>query len=127
MATLSEQSVYEARPRICDMGFLRTIFKRDDGSFSYRCPAEPVDDYIRKGGQREDTMGRSCLCNNLGATAGFPQVRRDGFVEPPLITTGDDLVTAGQFVPAGKTTYSAKDVIDRLLSKLSPNQVWNPA
>lgn len=125
--TLSEKEVYDARPRICDMGFLRTIFKREDGSFGYRCPAEPVEDYVRKGGQAEDTVGRSCLCNNLGATAGFPQVRKDGFVEPPLITAGDDLVTAGQFVPAGKMTYTAKDVIDRLLSKLNTNPAWNPA
>lgn len=124
--TLSEQEVYDARTRICDMGFLRTVYKREDGTFGYRCPAEPVEDYVRKGGKAEDTLGRSCLCNNLGATAGFPQHRQDGWAEPPIITTGDDLVTAGQFVPAGKTTYSAKDVIDRLLSKLNPNQVWNP-
>jgi nitronate monooxygenase len=125
--TLSAQDVYDARPRICDMGFLRTNFKREDGSLGYRCPAEPVDDYVRKGGQAEDTVGRSCLCNNLGATAGFPQVRKDGFVEPPLVTTGDDLVMAGQFVPAGKVTYTAKDVIDRLLSKLNSTQAWSPA
>jgi nitronate monooxygenase len=125
--TLSEQEVYEARPRICDMGFLRTIYKREDGAFGYRCPAEPVEDYVRKGGQAEDTVGRSCLCNNLGATAGFPQVRKDGFVEPPIITTGDDLVTTGEFVPAGKVTYTAKDVIDRLLSKLNTNPAWSPA
>jgi len=125
--TLSEQEVYDARPRICDMGFLRTIYKREDGSFGYRCPAEPVEDYVRKGGQAEDTVGRSCLCNNLGATAGFPQVRKDGFVEPPIITTGDDLVAAGQYIPAGKMTYTAKDVIDRLLSKLSPGQALSSA
>ena len=125
--TLSEKEVYDARPRICDMGFLRTIFKREDGSFGYRCPAEPVDDYVRKGGQAEDTVGRSCLCNNLGATAGFPQVRQDGFVEPPMITAGDDLVMAGQFVPAGKITYTAKDVIDRLLSKIQQTPGLSPA
>jgi nitronate monooxygenase len=125
--TLSEQEVYDARPRICDMGFLRTIFKREDGTFGYRCPAEPVEDYVRKGGQAEDTVGRSCLCNNLGATAGFPQVRKDGFVEPPIITTGDDLVMAGQYVPAGKVTYTAKDVIDRLLSKIQPTPGLRPA
>jgi len=125
--TLSEKEVYDARPRICDMGFLRTIFKREDGSFGYRCPAEPVDDYVRKGGQAEDTVGRSCLCNNLGATAGFPHVRRDGFVEPPMITAGDDLVMAGQFVPAGKITYTAKDVIDRLLSKIQQTPGLSPA
>ncbi len=120
--TLSEQSIYEARPRICDMGFLRTLFKKEDGSLGYRCPAEPVDDFVAKGGKAEDTVGRSCLCNNLGATAGFSQVRKDGFAEPPIITAGDDLVAAGQYVPAGKTTYSAKDVINYLLTGLHQNK-----
>lgn len=120
--TLSEQALYEARPRICDMGFLRILFKKEDGSLGYRCAAEPVDDYVKKGGQIEDTVGRSCLCNNLGATAGFAQRRKDGYVEEPIITAGDDLVAAGRYVPAGKTTYSAKDVIDYLLNGVKPRQ-----
>ena len=125
--TLSERSVYELRSRICDMGFLRTLFKKEDGSLGYRCPAEPVEDYVKKGGQLEDTVGRSCLCNNLGATAGVPQVRAGGQVEPPIITIGDDIVAAGQFVPADKTSYSAKDVIERLLSGLKPGLAGGPA
>lgn len=121
--TLSETALYEMRQRICDMGFLRTLFKKDDGAVDYRCPAEPVDDYLRKGGKEEDTVGRSCLCNNLGATAGFPQQRKDGTTELPLVTAGDDLVAVGQFIRAGQTTYSAEDVINYLLGpmlKLSP-------
>ncbi|NTU64728.1 MAG: hypothetical protein HGB05_15345 [Chloroflexi bacterium] len=114
-------ALYEACPRICDMGFLRIIFKKEDGSLGYRCAAEPVEDFVKKGGQIEDTVGRSCLCNNLGSTAGFSQLRESGYVEQPIITAGDDLVAAGQYVPAGKTTYTAKDVIDRLLSKLNSN------
>jgi nitronate monooxygenase len=82
---------------------------------------------VKKGGKVEETVGRSCLCNNLGATAGFPQIRKDGYVEKPLVTTGDDLVMAGQYVPAGKTTYSAKDVIDYLLSGLRPDQMLGTA
>ena len=122
--TLSDPEVYAARQRICDMGFLRTLFKREDGTLGYRCPAEPVEDYVRKGGQAEDTVGRSCLCNNLGATAGFPQVRKDGYVEQPVVTIGDDLATVVEFIPAGKLTYTAKDVIDRLLGKLNPAPGW---
>ena len=120
--TLSDPALYEARPRICDMGFLRIIFKKEDGSLGYRCAAEPVEDFVKKGGQIEDTVGRSCLCNNLGSTAGFSQLRQSGYVEQPIITAGDDLVMVGQYVPAGKLTYTAKDVIDRLLSKLNPGQ-----
>lgn len=113
--TLSDQAVYEARNRICDLGYLRVVYKREDGSLGYRCAAEPVDDYVKKGGKAEDTVGRACLCNHLGATAGFPKHRKDGYVEKPIITSGDDLVAAGQYVRAGKTTYSAKDVIEYLL------------
>ena len=75
--TLSDPALYEARPRICDMGFLRIIFKKEDGSLGYRCAAEPVEDFVKKGGQIEDTVGRSCLCNNLGSTAGFSQTARE--------------------------------------------------
>jgi nitronate monooxygenase len=113
--TLSDPELYAARNRICDLGFLRVIVRNEDGSLTYRCSAEPVDDYVRKGGKLEDTVGRSCLCNNLVATAGYGQHRSDGAVERPLVTSGDDLVMIGQFMPAGKTSYSAEDVLRYLL------------
>ncbi|MBF8254585.1 MAG: 2-nitropropane dioxygenase [Deltaproteobacteria bacterium] len=116
--TLSDKEAYEARPRFCDLGFLRTIFKREDGSLGYRCPAEPVDDYVEKGGQAEDTVGRTCLCNNLVATAGFPQRRKDGYVEQPIITSGDDLVSVGQILMPGELSYSAERVINYLLGPI---------
>lgn len=114
--TLADPAIYAARERICDMGFLRTLYKREDGSIGYRCPAEPVDDYVRKGGKLEETDGRVCLCNSLGAAAGYPQVRQGGdYVEPALITSGNDLVNISRFVPAGQQHYSARDVIAHLL------------
>ena len=113
--TLSDPDAYGARNRICDLGFLRILYKREDGSVGYRCASEPVDAFVKKGGVIEDTVNRSCLCNNLTATAGFPQVRKDGYVEEPIITSGDDLVAVGQFLKEGKTSYSAEDVIRYLL------------
>ena len=113
--TLSDPELYAARNRICDLGFLRVIFRNEDGSLNYRCSAEPVDDYVRKGGKIEDTEGRACLCNNLMATAGYGQRRKDGAVERPLVTSGDDLVMMAQFMPAGKTNFSAEDVLRYLL------------
>jgi nitronate monooxygenase len=115
--SLAEQAVYELRPRICDHGFLRTLFKRSDGTLGYRCPAEPVEAYLKKGGQIEETIGKMCLCNNLVATAGFPQRRKNGYVEPPLVTCGDDLSNIRQFLSSGKPGYSAKEVINYLLGK----------
>jgi hypothetical protein len=43
-------------------------------------------------------------------------------VEQPIITSGDDLVAVGQFLKEGKTSYSAEDVVRRLLGSLfTPN------
>lgn len=113
--SLSEQEVYEARPRICDLGYLRHVYKKSDGSLGYRCPAEPVEAYLRKGGQVEDTIGRKCLCNALMANIGFPQHQRNGYVEKPLVTAGDDLRDLSRLVRSGQLSYSAEDVIRYLL------------
>lgn len=82
------------RNRICDLGYLRVAVRGGDGRLVYRCPAEPVADYVRKGGNAEDTVGRQCLCNGLTATVGLAQ-SRDAVLEPPVVTSGDDLVTLG--------------------------------
>lgn len=112
--TLSEPALYAARKRVCDLGFLRSLYKREDGTIGYRCAAEPVEEYVRKGGSAEETAWRSCLCNNLMATAGFPQRRKDGAVEPALVTLGDDLSGAARLA-AGGDDYSAADVMAYLL------------
>ena len=108
-------SLPEPRPRICDLGGLRVPYVRTDGRIGYRCPAEPVDAYVEKGGLVEDTVGRRCLCNGLMANIGYPQVRAGGRVEPPLLTSGDDLRTIGGFLK-GRTAYTAAEAIDYLLS-----------
>ncbi|HUL71368.1 MAG TPA: nitronate monooxygenase, partial [Gemmatimonadales bacterium] len=59
--------------------------------------------------------GRRCLCNALMANIGHGQVRDEGLTEPPLITSGDDLVRMGELL-AGRTHYSAADVIAYLLA-----------
>ena len=88
--TCSEEVVAAARPRICDLGFLREMYRGEDGEIAYRCPAEPRSTYLAKGGKAEDTDGRICLCNALMANIGHQQVRCGHHVEPPLVTAGDD-------------------------------------
>jgi NAD(P)H-dependent flavin oxidoreductase YrpB (nitropropane dioxygenase family) len=105
----------EPRTRRCDIGLLRVAYRRDDGRIGYRCPAEPVEDYLAKGGTLEDTVSRRCLCNALFADIGLPQVMDDGGLEPPLVTSGDDLMTIGRFL-AGRECYAADDVLDYLLA-----------
>ncbi|WP_239090044.1 nitronate monooxygenase [Sphaerimonospora thailandensis] len=114
--TLSEEEVYAERPRLCDLGYLRTPYLKADGGVGYRCPAEPVDDYVRKGGSAADTTGRRCLCNALTADVGLGQHRRDGYVEPPLLTLGQDVSFLKGFLdgfPSGE--YGAADVVRHLL------------
>jgi nitronate monooxygenase len=105
-----------ARQRKCDLGYLRAAYKRPDGRIDYRCPAEPVEDYVRKGGTLAETEGRRCLCNALLANVGLPQLRANGETEPALITSGDDLETISTFL-AGRTSYTAADVIGYLLGE----------
>ena len=62
----------------------------------------------------EDTVGRRCLCNALTADIGLGQIRANGEVEPPLVTSGDDLESIGEFL-AGRTRYTAGDVLDYLV------------
>ncbi len=115
--TASNPAVYEARERVCDLGYLRTAYKGENGRIGYRCAAEPVDTYAKKGGALEETVGRKCLCNALMADVGHGQIRDDGDVEKPLLTSGDDLAMIHRF-SEGRTHYSAADVIDYLLSGL---------
>lgn len=111
--SLSKEAVYGARERVCDMGYLRTAHRTRTGRIVYRCPAEPVETYVKKGGRAEDTVGRKCLCNALAADIGLGQVRAVNEVEPPLVTSGDDLPTVGSFL-GDRDEYSAADVVDHL-------------
>jgi len=105
----------ERRVRVCDLGYLRTPYRAASGKLGYRCPAEPVDAYVAKGGDVADTVGRRCLCNGLAANIGQPQRRSDGD-EKPLVTSGDDLVSLGGFL-GGRERYSSTEVIEYLLSQ----------
>jgi len=114
--TLSNATNYHARPRICDLGYLRHLYRRADGTIGYRCPAEPPEHYRRKGGCAEESLGRKCICNALPATVGLPQVRHNGYTELPLLTAGDDLANLAQFLPPDCDSYSAADALRLLLT-----------
>ena len=115
--TLSNPVVYEQRQRICDLGYLRTPYETDDGAVKWRCPAEPVGDFVAKGGAIEETERRQCLCNALMANIGLGQLN-DGMEQRPLVTAGDEAATVARFLPAGQTSYSAAHVIDLLLGRV---------
>ncbi|NNN21105.1 MAG: nitronate monooxygenase [Acidimicrobiales bacterium] len=127
--TLSEDEVLNARDRKCDLGYLRVLARAESGVLVMRCPSEEEQLYIAKGGAIENTVGRKCLCNGLLATAGFAQTREISggtYVEPPIVTIGDDVVRIAKTI-GGETdsdgngeVYCASDLVKYLLSQ--PNQ-----
>jgi nitronate monooxygenase len=120
--TSSDAGVYQARKRVCDLGYLREPYATEDGKIGYRCASEPIANYLSKGGKVEDTVGRKCLCNALLANIGHAQTRKDGAAEPALVTVGDDLNSVVQFLAPGQLSYSAVDVVHSLLSGVASMQ-----
>ena len=114
--TLSDPAVYAGRERErCELGYLRTAYRREDGQLGWMCPAEPVKDYVRKGGDPGDTVGRKCLCNALLANVGLGQVQHGGATEKMLLTSGDMVSDVARFLPPGEASYTAEDVVGRLV------------
>lgn len=115
--TVADPTLGASRVRICDLGYLRHLYRRQDGSIGYRCPAEPVADFVRKGGALSETVGRQCLCNGLMADIGLAQRRADGTIEAPLLTAGDDLAVVATLAARYGDRYTATDVLTYLLSE----------
>lgn len=113
--TVSEDAVYDARTRVCDLGYLREAYRTPDGEIGFRCAAEPVSAFLSKGGDPDDVRGRKCICNALVATMGLPQVR-GRTLEPAIVTSGNAIGGITEFMRPGTTSYTAADVVARLLA-----------
>jgi NAD(P)H-dependent flavin oxidoreductase YrpB (nitropropane dioxygenase family) len=100
--------------RSCDLGYLRHLYAKKDGSLGYRCPASPRKPFVNKGGTPEEAQGKFCLCNGQLATIGMAQTRRGTQVQP-LVTWGEDMRFLDPIVGHSKSSYTANDVIDYLL------------
>jgi nitronate monooxygenase len=61
----------------------------------------------------------------LLANIGHAQSRKDGAIEPALITVGDDLNTVAQFLAPGCRSYGAASVVKKLMS-LCPSAQAEP-
>ena len=113
--TVSEADTYDARPRLCDLSYLRVPYEKEPGTLGYRCAAEPVHTYVRKGGKLEDTIGRKCICNGLTAGVGLGQTRRDGYSEAPIVTLGADLDGVAKMLSDMPAGWTAAQAVDRLM------------
>ncbi|MEA3306290.1 MAG: nitronate monooxygenase [Elusimicrobiota bacterium] len=115
--TVSDKAAREGRKRICDICLLQATYLLPDGSLGYRCPGEDVKAFVAKGGRAQNTKGRICLCNALFSTAGFPQVQEGGYVEPPIVTLGENTGSALELLKKlspGQETYTISKVIHYL-------------
>jgi nitronate monooxygenase len=115
--TLSQEDLYQQRQRVCDLGYLRHLYRKADGTIGMRCPAEQPAAYVSKGGNAEDTAGRKCVCNGLAVNVGLGQIRGQGVAELPLVTCGDDVRNLPAFLPTPDAAgYTAREVIEKLLA-----------
>ncbi len=110
--THSDQEVYEERVRDCSRKALQFPAELPDGKIVFRCSAEPVDDYVRRGGRVEDTIGARCLCNGLFAAVGLGNPN-----EVPIFTMGDDVSFLLYLMPSDKSVFTSKQVLKFLLSR----------
>lgn len=112
--TLSDPCVYESRTRICNIGHLAEAYQKEGGGIGFRCPGEPVEAFVRKGGDISETVGKICLCNGLGAAAGYGHMGANG-PEPIIVTLGKDVEFYGQMAVRPDGGYSAEDVVRYML------------
>lgn len=119
--TVNNSTFSKNRKRICDMGYLRQIYCDGESRIGYRCPAEPPENFMKKGGGQEETTQKQCLCNGLMATIGLGQPRSEG-CEPPLVTSGEDLSFIPHMLKNGRSSYTAKEVVDYLTSGIETRQ-----
>ncbi|MEI2724247.1 MAG: hypothetical protein V9H26_12125 [Verrucomicrobiota bacterium] len=118
--TLSDAHANPPRTRLCDLGYLRHAYRKPDGTLGYRCPAEPVQDFVRKGGAAADSEGRLCVCNGLVSTIGLPQVHADNTLDLPLLTAGNDVSQVARYLQPGRDSYTASEVVRHLLGDVCP-------
>ena len=112
--SLSEEEAYQERSRMCDLGYLRHLYEKPDGKIGYRCPAEPESVFVAKGGSPTEIKGKKCLCNALMSNIGLGQMRKSGYIENTLVTSGDGIMTIGRFLK-NRASYKAEEVINWLL------------
>ena len=112
--TIGDRATYEARPRLCDLSYLRTPKIDADGKVRYVCASEPEKKYIDKGEDPADLVDRLCLCNGLMASVGLGQERADGYHEAPLLTLGSSTGEVAEMLELFPDGWSAADLVRTL-------------
>lgn len=118
--TVATDDEFSRRKRVCNLGLLRHIYRKEqhpaDGiaSLGYRCPAEPIDTFVGKGGAADAATHARCLCNGLLASIGLAMEYAGGYLEKPLLVPGEYLESLRALIRNAGHNYSAADVIQFL-------------
>ena len=96
------------RPPVCDLGHLRTAFRREDGELDYRCPSEPVRDVRAQGRRRRATSAAASACATRWSRASACRRSARTASELPLVTLGDDLDGARVLLAARPLGYDGR-------------------
>jgi len=123
--TLSDSRVFQERKRVCSLGHLVQAYQKDEsegGGIGFRCSAEPIAAFVRKGGDAADAKESVCLCNGLGAAAGYGRMTSTGS-EPVIVTLGKDLSFYDRLPVRADGSYSAEDVVRTILPGRRPASV----
>jgi nitronate monooxygenase len=116
--TLSDPKLYDNRKRDCSLGYLVEAYEPKKGHIGFRCPAEPIPAYVKKGGNMGDAEGRVCLCTGLAAAVkdGQPTEASD---EACITTLGQEQSYVHELMLSADGSYSVEDVVSYILSLCS--------
>lgn len=116
--TGSDTDVFHDRQKVCDLGYLRQAYVRDNGKVGWRCASEPDKAFLKKGGDPEEIPGRKCVCNGLMANLHLGQTRPDGTIEDALMTCGADLSIVERLLEAKGDNYTARDALEFVMGSV---------
>ncbi len=120
--TLSDDQVFTNRRKVCDIGLLQQFglakpAANGERRLFQRCPAAPINGFVRKRGLLHNAEGRRCLCNGLLATVGLGQVdtQEAAGEEPAIVTLGNHLDGIQRLSHHGQNPYWVQDVVQDIL------------
>ncbi len=103
--TLSDKQNLIEDERICDIGQLRVPYIRPDGKIIFNCSADNLDIFEHKGGNREMTIDKKCLCSGLCNTSDLLQNRK------AIVTLSPELGFLRELMSNPDDSYSIIDAL----------------
>ena len=120
-------NVYEERKRVCDLGYLREPYAAGEARSATAAPRSRWTIMWPRAARSRTRWGANACATRCWPTSGYAQTRKDGAVEPALVTVGDDLNTIAQFLAPGRSELQRRGRGASACSSLSEREVAEPA